>query len=152
MNRILIPLFVAVFFLGACTSPDPTADESAIRDLVDQVARANNEGDADAWLDAWDDPFWYMPSYQEVVTNRDSLEAMTRAAFAGWSTDITIEPQDIDVQGDWAHVHSEVRGLAISPDASDSAHIDLKQLVVYHRTAEGWKISRLMINSNKWEM
>jgi len=42
--------------------------------------------------------------------------------------------------------------LAVSPNRADSAHIDLKQLVVYHRAAEGWKISRLMINANQWEM
>lgn len=152
MRNTLFALLLITILVSACSTSDPAEDEAAIRNLIDRVAQANNDGDADAWLAAWDTPFWYMPSYQEVVTNRDSLEAMTRAAFAGWSTDISIEPQDIDIQGDWAHVHSEVRGLAVSPDKADSAHIDLKQLVVYHRTDAGWRISRLMINANHWDM
>ncbi len=157
MKTIPLAVLGLLLMLPACTTapadvPDRAADEAAIRALITSVEQANNAGDADAWLDAWDDPFWYMPAYQPVVTNRDSLEQMTRAAFAGWSSDISIEPQHLDIRGDWAHVHSEVRGLAVSPDRADSAHIDLKQLVVYHRTVEGWKISRLMINANHWDM
>lgn len=152
MKKLLLVLLFGACTLGACTSPDPATDEEAIRGLIASMETANNQGDADAWLGNWDDPFWYMPAYQPAVTNRDSLEAMTRTAFAGWSSDISIEPQDIQIRGDWAHAHSEVRGLAVSPDRTDSAHIDLKQLVIYHRTAQGWKISRLMINANQWNM
>ncbi len=124
----------------------------AIRSLIESVEAANNEGDVDAWVGSFDDPFWYLPSFSPAVTDRDSLRAMTAAAFSGWKTDIEILVGDIQVEGYWANVYSEVRGIAVSPDKSDTANVDVKQLVVYRKTDAGWKISRMMNNPNDYDM
>jgi len=151
--EIMRILLVLALFITACsTGSDPEQDEADIRALIEQVATANIEGDVESWVGAFDDPFWYMPAYQTAVTNRDSLIAMTRTAFESWDVDVTIEPQDITIEGNWAHVYSEVRARAEAKDGSDSADVNVKQLVVYHRTENGWKISKLMISPNLWEM
>jgi len=142
-----------VLLISACSArPNPVQDEADIRALIAQVERANIEGDVETWVAAFDDPFWYMPAYQGVVTDRDSLVAMTRTAFESWEVDLSIDPREIKVEGNWAHVYSEIRATAVARDGSDSSDVNMKQLVVYHRSDAGWKISKLMISPNRWEM
>lgn len=149
-------LLISAFclLLAACAQDATTHEDDldAIRSLIESVEAANNEGDVDTWVGSFDDPFWYLPSFSPAVTNRDSLRAMTAAAFSGWQADIEILVGDIQVEGYWANVYSEVRGIAVSPDKSDTANVDVKQLVVYHKTGDGWKISRMMNNPNEYDM
>jgi ketosteroid isomerase-like protein len=110
---------------------------------------ANNEGNVDLWVEGFDEPAWYLPPFGEAVTSRDGLREVAARGFAGWQTTISIEPRSIRVSGDWADVYSEVRGHAVSRSSNDSVAVNVKQLVVYRRTPDGWKISRLMINPNE---
>lgn len=151
-HALLISTFCLLFSACAQDAGTHEGDLDAIRSLIESVETANNEGDVDAWVGSFDDPFWYLPSFSPVVTNRDSLRAMTAAAFSGWKADIEILVGDIQVEGYWANAYSEVRGIAVSPDKSDTANVDVKQLVVYHKTGEGWKISRMMNNPNNYDM
>lgn len=145
-------LILALFLTSCSNRPDPAVDEQAILALIEQMETANRTGDTETWLGSFDDPFWYMPAYQGAVTSRDSLRAMTEQAFSSWDVDVSIEAQELRVSQDWAHAYSEVRGTAMSKDRTDSATVNLKQLAVYRRTEAGWKISKLMLSPNLWDM
>lgn len=146
--RGLLPL--ALVFLSSCAgSADPQADAQAIRGIIERTQTMNNEGDIDGWTDLFEEGAVYMPPGQPAVTTREGLREVARAGFTRWRSQIRIAPDEIVPSGDWAFARSHVTGTTTPAAGGDPIAIDLKQIVVYHRQADGgWKIARLIGNSN----
>jgi uncharacterized protein (TIGR02246 family) len=128
---------------------DADADASAIRALIQQTEKINNRGDADAWVALFEDGAVYMPPGMPEVTTREGLVEIANLGFSGAKTDVTIEPVEIRIMGDWAYARSHVKGTAKIRHSGETVPIDMKQIVVYHRQGDGsWKIARLIGNRN----
>ncbi|MDX1547243.1 MAG: SgcJ/EcaC family oxidoreductase [Rhodothermales bacterium] len=128
---------------------DPAADEAAIRALIDRTAALNNAADTTGWVALFEDGAVYMPPGSPSVTTRAGLEEAAAAGFGSYATDIRIVPDEVVVAGDWAFARSHVTGTATPRAGGDAVPVDVKQLVIYHRQADGaWKIARLITNSN----
>lgn len=133
----------------ALAAPERTTDEAAIRALTENVESANNAGDVERWVGLFADDAVYMAPGAPAVTTRDGLTDVATAGFRH-AADIDIEPQEIEIVGDWAFVRAAVTGKVTLHPSGNEVEIDVKQLVIYRRQADGeWKIARLMSNSNK---
>lgn len=138
---------------GACTGTsvqtDSAADEAAIRDLIQQTAAFNNQADSLGWVSLFDDEAVYMAPDMPAVTTEAGLRSVASSGFGDYQADVSIEPAEIVILGDWAFARSVVTGTVTARAGGDVIPVDVKQLVLYRRQADGsWKIARLMINSN----
>jgi uncharacterized protein (TIGR02246 family) len=138
---------------GACTGTsvqtDSAADEAAIRDLIQQTAAFNNQADSLGWVSLFDDEAVYMAPDMPAVTTEAGLRSAASSGFGDYQADVSIEPREIVILGDWAFARSTVTGTVTARADGEVIPVDVKQLVLYRRQADGsWKIARLMINSN----
>ncbi len=123
-------------------------DETAIRALIQKTQDANNAGDVEAWVSLFAEDAVYMPPGAPAVTTRKGLVEIAKAGFRNRAS-ITIEPLEIRVFGDWAFARSRVTGSVRLHDRDEVVPVDVKQLVIYSRGADGaWRIARLINNSN----
>jgi uncharacterized protein (TIGR02246 family) len=144
---------IATLACGACTGAsvqtDSAADEAAIRDLIRQTAAFNNQADSLGWVSLFDDEAVYMAPDMPAVTTEAGLRNVASAGFGDYQADVSIEPVEIVILGDWAFARSLVTGTVVPRAGGQVIPVDMKQLVLYRRQADGsWKIARLMINSN----
>ncbi|HVS02481.1 MAG TPA: nuclear transport factor 2 family protein [Thermoanaerobaculia bacterium] len=127
---------------------DATAAD-AIRALIERTERANNAGDVEGWVALFADDAVYMPPGSPPVTTREGLTDVARAGFRHRAA-IHIEPLEIEVAGDWAFARSAVTGTVQLHGSGEVVEVDVKQIVIYRRSAGGeWKIARLITNSNR---
>jgi len=127
---------------------DSGEDETAIRTLISKTEDMNNSGDANGWASLFAPDAVYMPPGLKAITSHQELVQIAETAFRSNSITISIEPQEIVILGDWAFVRSRVTGTVAPRSGGDSSIIDMKQLVIYRRTDDGWRIARLANNSN----
>ena len=143
--RLLVLALVAALASPLAAQP---ADADAIRAVIAQTEAANTAGDVDAWLALFTDDAVYMPPGAPAVTTREGLRAVAEAGFRH-DADVRIVPDEIVVAGDWAFARSRVTGEVVLADTGETVAIDVKQLVVYQRDADGvWRIARLIGNAN----
>ena len=135
----------------AAVEADTTADDAAVRALIRQTARYNNEADTLGWVGLFEDGAVYMPPGTPEVATEAGLLEMAAAGFGGYETSIDIEPLEVVILGDWAFARSQVRGTATPRAGGDTSEVDVKQLVLYRRQPDGtWRIARMINNSNTY--
>lgn len=123
-------------------------DRAAIRALIEAGERANEAGDVEAWVALFAEDFVYMPPGVPAVTTRDALIETAEAGFRH-AADLDIEPQEIVIEGNWAFARNHVTGTIELAGSGDVVPIDVKQIVLYSRDADGnWRIARMITNSN----
>ena len=60
-----------------------------------------------------------------------------------------MEPLEIEVCGDWAFARNRVTGTVTLQRSREVVPVDVKQIVIYTRGADGaWRIARMISNSN----
>lgn len=134
--------------LDAQESPRWTGEQQAIAELVRRTAAANNAGDVEAWVGLFAEDAVYMPPGSPPVTTRGGLVEVAEAGFRHAAA-IEIEPVEIVVSGRWAFARNRVRGTVEVDPSGEVVEVDVKQLVIYRRTASGaWRIARMMSNSD----
>lgn len=135
---------------GGVPGADHAADSAAIASVIERAAAANNTGDVEGWVGLYEEDAVYMPPGSPEVTTVEGLREAATAGFTRFDADIRIEPVELVVLGDWAFSRSRVTGSVTPKAGGDPIPIDIKQLVLYHRQADGaWRIARLIGNSNK---
>lgn len=131
------------------TEPNAGADEAAIRDLIRRTAVANNDADTLAWVALFEANAVYMAPDMSEVTTREGLLGVAAAGFGRFAAEIEITPVEIVILSDWAFARSHVTGAVTPRTGGDPISVDVKQLALYHRQADGgWKIARLIMNAN----
>jgi uncharacterized protein (TIGR02246 family) len=149
----LFPTFVSLAVLSGCTQAgmesSTESDEAAIRELIAQTAAANNAADTLGWVALFEEGAVYMPPGAPQVSTAAGLTDMAEAGFGSYAADVQITPAEIVISGDWAFARSHVTGSVTPREGGEAIPVDVKQLVIYHRQADGsWKIARLINNRN----
>jgi uncharacterized protein (TIGR02246 family) len=154
--RHISPTTVLIALMGFGCAADRTrdagADAAAIRALIERTAEMNRQGDAAGWVSLFEAGAVYMPPNLPEVTTREALLEIAEAGFRQYVPDVTIVPHEVEVFGDWAFARSTVTGRALPRADGDTIAVDMKQIAIYHRQADGtWKIARLIGNWNRYE-
>lgn len=146
-RRLGAILALSVATLPLAAHADDDADRTAIRDLWGTYAEARVAGDADTWLALWDDGGMQMPPGTPAL-GVDVLRARVPEAFAaGGVNTMRIDPQEIEISGDWAYA----RGVYDSDRLMDGAEVTIsgKFLTILRRQDDGsWRIYRDIFNGN----
>lgn len=126
----------------------PEEDLAAIRAVLAATAAANNAGDVAAWVRLFSDDAVYMAPGAAPVTTREGREAVAAAGFRH-QADVHIEADEIKVLGEWAFARTHVTGTVRLHGTGEVVEVDVKQLVLYVRDGDHWKIARMISNSNR---
>ncbi|MCW9708018.1 YybH family protein [Fodinibius salsisoli] len=123
-------------------------DKTAIKKLIQQTETYNNASDVDKWVNLFADDAVYMPPGSPAVTTRKELIETAKAGFKHQAS-ISIEPIEINGNGDWAFARTKVTGEVNVFDSKEVVTVDVKQIVIYTREPDcQWRIARLISNSN----
>jgi len=153
LRAVSIAFLTVTALIPGCRPEDVRTDggddREAIRALVSRTEAMNNSRDAIGWASLFTPDAVYMPPGLEAITSHQELVAIAETAFRTNSVSISIEPQEIEIFGDWAFARSRVTGMVAPRAGGDGSVIDMKQLVLYRKTEDGWRIARLVNNSNR---
>lgn len=147
MRPLLAFALLLLSIASAYAQPATHDDHAAIRAVIQQTEAANNAGDVDAWVALFADDAVYMAPGAPAVTTRAGLIDVARAGFVH-EADIRITPDEIEVMGDWAFARSHVTGTVVVHGSGEVVDVDVKQIAIYRKGEDGWKIARLITNSN----
>lgn len=117
-----------------------SADEEAIRKLIQDWMDASARGDVAAVLDMMSDDVVFM------VSGREPFGKQEFAAQAGGLRDMRIEgkaePIEIKVLGDWAYLRSRI-SVTMTPKSGQPMRRSGHTLTILERKADGaWVITR----------
>jgi uncharacterized protein (TIGR02246 family) len=134
----------------ACPSAGAlAADSTAIAAVIARLEAANNAGDVEAWVGLFDDGAVYMPPGSPAVATRESLRQIVVAGFGQARANVTLTPVEITVSGDWAFARIAVGGDVTLVADGRNLRIDMKEIAIFHRRADGgWRVARLINNRN----
>lgn len=152
MNRSKSALLAALMSLLASLGPtatlaDAAQDETAIRAVWAEYSKARVAGDAASWLSLWDENGIQMPP-GSPARGKTTLDEVVPKAFAAVpATSMSIEPEEIQLMGDWAFSRGTYE--ANQTVKGNPVNVDGKFLTIFRRQEDGsWKIYRDIFNSN----
>lgn len=154
MTRLTTAALPILLLAAACqpagpSAADVTADSSAVAALITSLEAANNAGNVDAWVGLFEDGAVYMPPGRPAIATRESLREIAAAGFHQARANVTLTPVEIAVAGDWAFARIAVGGDVTLAADGRNVRIDMKELAVFRRQADGgWRIARLINNRN----
>ena len=125
--------------LGGCTSK-----EALPRSVLQSFERAFNADDLDATLALFDDDAQILPERGPVVTGREDIEQylrnqMTPVVSFNTEADMTLVRNDIAIEQGQFRVRDVRRGSDIEEG---------KYLHVWRNRGQGWKLYRVMYNTD----
>lgn len=149
--RKVMPLAFLALASAACApgaSPDTAADAAALRTFIDRATEINNAMDAAAWADLFAEGAIFMPEGEPEISGSNELQASAQRWFDEFTPNITIDPVEIEVLGDWAFIRTRITG-SLTRKTGEQVPIDMKEIAIYRRQPDAsWKLWRLIGNGN----
>ncbi len=150
------PRLVAILLLTGCTGGAPPAtvdveaDRAAIRARVAEAVAAHNAADAEAWASVTADDFVLMVDGAPTIQGRaEILEWISEFYATNTVSDMTAEPVEIEVAGDWAYYRGHFSAMLTPSAGGEPVPLDGKEIVIWRRQPDGaWLASRAIFNSN----
>ena len=148
-STAVLAICAVIACTGAVPEVDTSADEAAIRALLERATVVNNAGDAAGWADLFAPGAVFMPANAPEITTRIGLEESAVQSFSTYDFDVVISPVEIVILGDWAFSRTTVKGTVSPKEGGEPVVVDVKEIAVYQRQSDGsWKVARLIGNSN----
>jgi len=126
-----------------------TDDVAAVHSVLSGLSAADNAGDLDAVVSHYSEDAVLLPPNAAVVTGQSGIRAWYEQGFRHFHFEVSFDADEIKASGDWAFARGYINGR-LNPKA-DEALIKLheKFIMVLRRDKEGWKIARLIWNSDE---
>lgn len=127
-----------------------SADESAIRAILEKHQRWYNAGDSKSIRSEFADDIVVMPDFTSTVVGPDAVEELFRENFealarAGATQTMDARLDEVQVFGDWAFDRGTFDITTRKGEKSRTFHIRFVE--IFHKQADGsWKIVRGMNN------
>lgn len=123
-----------------------THDESGIRALLASYEARLNASDAEAIAALYAVDGIFMPHGHPSATGRESVLASYRAIFGAIALSITFAVDEITVHDGIATALTRSSGTVRVQATGASAPESNRELFVFSREADGWKIARYIFN------
>ena len=153
---MIIPLVFLLCFTFSCQAYEekPTvdieADVAAIESLTNQVMKAFNEGDLEAFMATIADNAVHMPPGYPVLIGKEAIRNWY--TFDKISFDVTISSDEIEICGDWAIQRATWKGSWTQKDSGETTQFEAKDIYIHRRQPDGsWKNSHTIWNSTSME-
>lgn len=120
-----------------------TADESAIRALVQEWMEATRRGDLARVLELMDDEVVFLGAGRPPMRGKEAFAAASRAMEGKVRVDGSADTREVRVFGDWAYCWNELTVVMRPVDGSAPTHRSGPALAVLRRSPAGqWVIFR----------
>lgn len=158
MKQVRLCCAAAFLALFACVlhaapqnnSAGPANDASAVRGTLSGLSAADNAGDLDGVVSHYREDAILLPPNAVVVTGKPAIRGWyEQGLFRLFRPDVRFDADEVEVLGDWAFVRGYINGR-LNPKA-DAPLVTLheKYLMLLRRDEDGWKIARLIWNSDE---
>ncbi len=118
-----------------------TADERAIRDLVDSWMTATEAGDTATVLGLMTDDVVFMVPDQEPF-GKAAFES-TSAALEDVHIEGSVDIQELEVVGDWAYLRTYIEMTMTPTDGGDTVRRSGNTLTILRKESDGrWRLAR----------
>ncbi len=122
-------------------------DRERVKALVDTFVAANNRSDLNTILSLYEQDAELMPPGRSIISGKSAIENNYRQLFNNSTTHITSAITEITVGDLWAAVAGRNTGTTLKKDSATSYIYD-KYMMLLEKQESGWKIRRLIWNSN----
>jgi len=149
MRSHLFFLALGLNFLACGPAPQETAEVDAVNALLEQVVKAFNAGDVDAFMDCFaDDAVWMLPN-QPAITGKEAARIWYQDVFERTAFDVTPYTEDLMVAGEWAYARRSYKGEVVRKATGERISRGSKRISILHRQTNGtWRIAHDIWNSD----
>ena len=152
---MVLPLVFLLCFTFSCQKAEEVAEEpavdieaevAAIESLMNQVEKAFNEGDLDAYMATIADDAIVMPPGESALIGKEAIQDWY-GFIESMSFDMKIFIDELEVSGDWAFHRSHWKGSWIAEDSGQKTEIESKDIGILKRQPAGsWKVTHTIWN------
>ncbi|HYS77847.1 MAG TPA: SgcJ/EcaC family oxidoreductase [Candidatus Dormibacteraeota bacterium] len=122
------------------------ADLAAIAKLHDEYVAAHNAAEVDRMVALFADDAVLMPADEPTLTGKKAIGTHYQEFFDQTASEITLEPVETRVAGDWAFERIEL-GVTVPGDKGKVLLAKAKYLWILQKQPDGsWKIARAIYN------
>lgn len=122
-----------------------TSDQTAIKTLLDTYERSLNTSDAELAASLYGPEGIFMPLYLPTAEGNEILGSYQQI-FAAIKLEIAFQVDDLSVDGDTAHALTRSEGHVTLLESGTRAPESNRELFVFERREDDWKIARYMFN------
>lgn len=127
----------------------PSDDPAQLLALMERYAAGLRWGTVDALVALYTSDGVYSRDDLPAVSGTEALRAAYRQVFATLKVDLTFEIKETEVAGDMAWLRSTSKGRIKTLASGVETTETFNSLVIFRRTAAGWKIRCFMYNASK---
>jgi uncharacterized protein (TIGR02246 family) len=121
---------------------------SAVKRTAGAFFRALNESNIDTILELYHPDGVYLPKNAPAMRGVGEIKKAYQALFGRVKFNVDHVYQDVSVHGNIAIVESRANGTVTIRETKQTAPVDVKELFVFRKVDNKWKIDRYMFNDN----
>jgi uncharacterized protein (TIGR02246 family) len=151
---LILPFVILLCFTFGCQKAEEVAEEpvadveadvAAIENLQNQVVKAFNEGNLEAFMATIADDAVYMPPGESVLIGKDAIRNWYD--FETINFDVTVVSDEIEVHGDWAFHRYHWEGSWILKESGETTKFESKDISILRKQPDGsWKTTHSIWN------
>ncbi len=150
-----LALAASAFLLSAAPSPAQQQQQQEQRRAPAEIAEAHrrleqafNRGDAAAVAALYTEDATLLPPGADILTGRRAAQARWQAAYDTGARNLSLDPVSVETWGDAAREIGRFT-LDVPGQGGETARVEGKYVVVWKRTAEGWRLDTDIWNLNR---
>lgn len=145
MNRYLL----LITLMASCGTDRLSADEIAVRSLLDTVISADNRADISAVLSCYSEDAVLMLPGQPSISGMNAIEQNYRNVFSNTVFHFESHIDEVNVFPSYAVVTGTNVGSIVAIKDSSVNAINDKYMILLEKENTKWKIKKLIYNKNQ---
>ena len=137
-----LALAASAFLPSAAPSPAEIAEAHR------RLEQAFNRGDAAAVATLYTEDATLLPPGADILSGRRAAQARWQAAYDTGARNLSLDPVSVETWGDAAREIGRFT-MDVPGQGGETARVEGKYVVVWKRTAEGWRLDTDIWNLNR---
>jgi ketosteroid isomerase-like protein len=130
-------------------SPGSADHQAAVRHVLSGLSAADNAGNLDAVVRHYRDDAMLLPPNADAVAGRPAIRDWYEKRFRQFQFMVSFDAEEIEASGDRAFARGYINGRLNPKAVGAPIKLHEKFIMVLRRDKEGWKIARLIWNSDE---
>ncbi len=139
----------AVAMIGSTAHAQPSDDPAQLLAIMERYAAGLRWGAADALVALYTSDGVFIRDDLPAASGTEALRAAYRQVFATLKVDLAFDIKETEVAGDMAWLRATSKGRIKTLASGVEATETFNTVVIFRRTAAGWKIRCYMYNASK---
>jgi uncharacterized protein (TIGR02246 family) len=139
----------AIALVGSAARAQPSDDPAQLLAIMERYAAGLRWGTADALVALFTPDGVFIRDDLPAASGTEALRAAYRQVFASLKVDLTFDIKETEVAGDMAWLRATSKGRVKTLSSGVEATETFNTVVIFRRTAAGWKIRCYIYNASK---